>query len=152
MESEKPPEKRPRHLFKPGAEWTGNRKGRPRKAETIQKVKITWDVKQLAKEVSREAIETLVEIMRDKTTGAAVRANAANAILDRGYGKPQQVVEANVSVFDRMSDHELLQYIMGDVIEGAVLEGAVLEETEMLEHYEDGADAHDNDCADGDEA
>jgi hypothetical protein len=108
-------------VFQAGALWNGNRNGRPRKEDTIQKVKITWDVKQLAKEKSRDAIETLVEIMGDKTAGAANRLAAANAILDRGYGKPVQQVEATVTSYERMSDNELLQFLMGDVIEGVVL-------------------------------
>jgi hypothetical protein len=31
---------------------------------------------------------------------------AANAILDRGWGKPQQTVSANVSILDQMTDDE----------------------------------------------
>jgi hypothetical protein len=34
------------------------------------------------------------------------RIAAANAILDRGWGEPQQTVSANVSVFDQMTDYE----------------------------------------------
>jgi hypothetical protein len=119
-------------LFQSGDAWKGNRNGRPRKEETVLKVKITWDIKQLAKEASKEAVETLVEIMRDKTAGATNRMGAANALLDRGYGRPQQIVEASVSVYDRMSDNELLQFLMGDVIEGAVTE-----EQALLEHEDD---------------
>jgi hypothetical protein len=36
----------------------------------------------------------------------SARIAAAIAILDRGWGKPTQAVEANVSVFDRMTDDE----------------------------------------------
>ena len=34
------------------------------------------------------------------------RVAAAIAILDRGWGRPTQAVDANVSVFDRMTDGE----------------------------------------------
>jgi hypothetical protein len=124
-------------LFQAGEAWTGNRKGRPRKEDTIEKIKITWDVKQLAREKSREAIETLVEIMGDKTAGAAVRVTAANSILDRGYGKAVQQIDATVSTYDRMSDNELLQFLMGDVIEGVVMEEQALLDAEQDALLED---------------
>lgn len=130
-------------LFKAGAEWNGNRKGRPRKEETIQKIKITWDVKTLARENSRTAIETLVEIMSDKKAGQSNRLAAANAILDRGYGKPQQTIEASVSVFEKMSDNELLQFLMGDVIEGSVADGSS-SSAEMIEYGGSGDEGEDD--------
>jgi hypothetical protein len=34
------------------------------------------------------------------------RIAAANAILDRGWGKPTQAVEANMNIFDQMTDDE----------------------------------------------
>jgi hypothetical protein len=37
---------------------------------------------------------------------AAARVAAAVAILDRGWGRPTQAVDANVSVLDRMTDDE----------------------------------------------
>jgi steroid 5-alpha reductase family enzyme len=45
---------------------------------------------------------------------------AAIAVLDRGWGKPMQAVEATVSVFDQMTDDEqkmllaALQALKGD--------------------------------------
>jgi hypothetical protein len=44
--------------------------------------------------------------MDDDRAPAAARVAAAVAILDRGWGKPMQAVEANVSVFDQMTDAE----------------------------------------------
>ena len=44
--------------------------------------------------------------MKDESKPAAARVGAAIAILDRGWGKPMQAVEANVSVFDQMTDDE----------------------------------------------
>ena len=37
-----------------------------------------------------EAIETLVSIMTNEKAAPAARVSAANALLDRGYGKPPQ--------------------------------------------------------------
>jgi hypothetical protein len=36
----------------------------------------------------------------------SAKITAAIAVLDRGWGKPQQTVSANVSVFDQMTDDE----------------------------------------------
>jgi hypothetical protein len=44
----------------------------------------------LARAHTREAIETLVSIMSSPKAAPAARVSAANALLDRGYGKPPQ--------------------------------------------------------------
>jgi hypothetical protein len=53
------------------------------------------DVQNAAREHSSEAIETLAGIMRNPKAPAAARISAASALLDRGYGKPLQTVDAN---------------------------------------------------------
>ena len=68
--------------FKPGQ--SGNPGGRP---------KVLAQVRELAREKSVEAINTLVAIMRDEAQDARARVAAANAILDRGWGKPAQAIE-----------------------------------------------------------
>lgn len=70
------------------------------------KTKVGADLRVAAQQYSDEALKTLVEVMRNKKTGGAARAAAANAVLDRGYGKPKQEIEANINLFDRMSDDE----------------------------------------------
>ncbi len=67
--------------FKPGQ--SGNPGGRP---------KAVAEVQALARQHTAEAIETLATIMRHKGAPAAARVSAANAIIDRGYGKPAQTV------------------------------------------------------------
>ena len=96
--------------FKPGQ--SGNPKGRRPVAEAPNiRRKMLADIKALAKEASEEAVKTLVEIMKDKAAPPAARASAANSILDRGWGKPQQTIEATVNTFERMTDAELIAFI-----------------------------------------
>lgn len=49
----------------------------------------------LAKTHSHEALETLLDVARNGRTDAA-RVSAANAILDRGYGKPAVKEEQSI--------------------------------------------------------
>ena len=60
---------------------SGNPGGRP---------KVVAEVKELARAHTGEAIETLVSIMNNPKTAPAARVSAANALLDRGFGKPPQ--------------------------------------------------------------
>jgi len=62
------------------------------------------------RQYTAEAIETLRDIMRDKKAPPAARSLAANALLDRGYGRPPQTVNASVASrpVREMSDAELL--------------------------------------------
>ena len=52
--------------------------------------KVVAEVKELAREHTAEAIHTLVSIMSHPKAAPAARVSAANALLDRGYGKPPQ--------------------------------------------------------------
>jgi hypothetical protein len=63
-----------------------------------------------------EAINTLVGIMRNKRAPPAARAMASNAILDRGYGKPAQTMNANVKTasLQTLSDEELTAIAIAD--------------------------------------
>jgi Family of unknown function (DUF5681) len=60
---------------------SGNPGGRP---------KVVAEVKELARKHTGKAIETLVSIMANPKAAPAARVSAANALLDRGYGKPPQ--------------------------------------------------------------
>jgi hypothetical protein len=51
-------------------------------------------------------MDTLEKAMIDLKAPWAAKIAAAIAILDRGWGKPTQAVDANVSVLDRMTDDE----------------------------------------------
>ena len=51
------------------------------------------EIRSLARSHTRTAINVLVGIMRSKDATAAARVSAANAILDRGWGKATQAIE-----------------------------------------------------------
>ena len=55
--------------------------------------KIVTEIRSLARSHTRTAINVLVGIMRSKDATAAARVSAANAILDRGWGKATQPLE-----------------------------------------------------------
>lgn len=74
--------------FKPGV--SGNPSGRPKSDICIRN---------LAREHTEEALSTLVEIATDKLAPQSARVSAACAILDRGWGKPMQSIEATVNAF-----------------------------------------------------
>ena len=76
------------------------RLGIPPGAASLEHAKVM----QLARTRTEEAIDTLTEIMRDPGVNPGVRVGAANALLDRGWGKPTQGVSLDIS---GMSDHEL---------------------------------------------
>ena len=59
--------------------YSGNPGGRP---------KDEYNVIELARSYTTEALETLVELMRDGKD-ERVRGTAAQALLDRGWGKPK---------------------------------------------------------------
>lgn len=73
---------------KPGTPKTGGRqKGVVNKA--------TASIKEVARQYTDEAIRTLAEVMADKEQPAPARVSAANALLDRGYGKPSTVLNGD---------------------------------------------------------
>jgi hypothetical protein len=90
--------------FKPGV--SGNPDGRPKRPETIEARRVVADVKAAARELTLDAMDTLKEVMKDPKAPPAARVGAATAILDRGWGKPTQPIEANVNWTDSMSLEE----------------------------------------------
>ena len=76
---------------------SGNPGGRPKELR---------DVIELARSHTTDAIETLVAAMNSDSAPWGARIAAANAILDRGWGKPTRPVEANVSFFEQWSDQD----------------------------------------------
>jgi hypothetical protein len=90
--------------FKPGV--SGNPRGRPKRTETIEARRVVADVKAAARELTLDAMNTLKGAMADPKVPRSAKITVAIAVLDRGWGKPEQTVSANVSVFDQMTDDE----------------------------------------------
>ena len=55
--------------------------------------KAITEIRSLARSYTRTAIKVLAGIMSSKDATAAARVSAANAILDRGWGKAIQAIE-----------------------------------------------------------
>lgn len=70
---------------RPGA---GRRHGVPNRATAAEKRTLS----DMAKDLAPEALEALARVMRDTEQSGAAIVAAANAILDRAYGKPVAVV------------------------------------------------------------
>jgi len=71
---------------RPGERRGGRRKGTPNK--------VTADIKALAREYTAEAIEGLAELARN-AKNEQTRHAAWNSLLDRGHGRPAQVVKGD---------------------------------------------------------
>jgi hypothetical protein len=56
--------------------------------------KAVTEIRSLARSHSRTALNVLVGVMRSNEATPAARVAAANAILDRGWGKPAQALES----------------------------------------------------------
>jgi len=55
--------------------------------------KAVTEIRSLARSHTRTALNVLVGVMRAKDATAAARVTAANAILDRGWGKAPQAMQ-----------------------------------------------------------
>ncbi len=74
---------------------SGNPTGRPKRPATIEARRLFRDVADAARELTVDAINTLADIMKNPNAPAAARISAAQALLDRGYGKPAQAIEVS---------------------------------------------------------
>lgn len=59
------------------------------------KARALLEIRSLARSHTRTAIRVLVGIMRSKDATPAARVSAANAVLDRGWGKVTQPLESS---------------------------------------------------------
>jgi hypothetical protein len=55
-------------------------------------VKSVTEIRSLARSHTRTALNVLVGVMRSKDATATAKVSAANAILDRGWGKATQAI------------------------------------------------------------
>jgi hypothetical protein len=61
--------------------------------QEIHMTKSLTEIRSLARSHTRSAITILARIMRSKDATPAARVSAANALLDRGWGKPAQPLQ-----------------------------------------------------------
>src|SRR5262249_25830130 len=96
----------------PGAAWIGNAKGRPKGIPN----KNTLGLREYASKYTKAAIERLVAVMNDPTAPHAAQVSAANALLDRAYGRPMQAIEATTVHKDLrdLTDAELVAIVSGN--------------------------------------
>lgn len=94
-------------MFKKGQ--SGNPSGRPKVLLPDGR-----SLTDLAKAHTETAVATLGEILIDEDAPHAARIAAANALLDRGWGRAVQIVDATVKAdkASALSDHELEQHIL----------------------------------------
>lgn len=90
---------------------SGNPGGRP---------KVIKEIQELARDHCSDALKTLVSIHKSAKASPAARVSAAIAILERGYGKPTQTINASVKRLDpaTLSDAELAALVADDSSEG----------------------------------
>lgn len=90
------------------------------------------EVEALARVHTVEALDVIVQIMRDPDAGKQVRLNAATEVLNRGWGKARQIVRSEDGM-GRLSDRELDREINRRV--------EAITGLRILEHEDDGAEA-----------
>lgn len=66
---------------------SGNPGGRPKAVLSDGR-----NLTEVAREHTRQAVETLAEVMLDASSPPAARIAAASSLLDRGWGRPAQAV------------------------------------------------------------
>lgn len=95
------PEQKPRRgnpAWRKGV--SGNPGGRP---------KILGEVRELARQHTETALSTLIEVAKNPHSPAAARVSAAQALLDRGWGKPSQPVGGADDLPPIRSERELTE-------------------------------------------
>ena len=82
----------PGHQLLSESERSQRDRGVPGKVK-FPMAKTLTEIRSLARSHTRTALNVLVGVMRSKDATAAARVSAANAILDRGWGKAPQAIE-----------------------------------------------------------
>ena len=67
--------------------------GRPKGSKNKTTEKNRARLADLAQEYTKDALQTLVTVMRDDDAPHSAKVNAATAVLDRAHGKPVQTAE-----------------------------------------------------------
>lgn len=96
-----------------------NPKGRPvgiPQPQTVVGYKTIADIRAYAKQWTFDAVKVTADILNDVSAPPNARLVAAQMLLDRGWGKSAQIIEATVNHYDRMSDDELRLLVEGTVV------------------------------------
>jgi hypothetical protein len=91
------PKRKPRGRAWPKGQ-SGNPNGRPVSSNTPEMKQLVADVRALAQASGAQSIALLERLRDDENVPPAVRAMAANSLLDRGYGRPPQAIDLNATV------------------------------------------------------
>ena len=70
--------------------------GRPPGRANVATRALKATLSEMAREHTQEALETVLQVMREGDTDA-IRLAAANIVLDRGYGRPQAALEVTAA-------------------------------------------------------
>jgi len=62
------------------------------------------EIREIARKHTDAAIETLVKVMENAEASPSARVAAASALLDRGWGRPSQTINANIDGAESISN------------------------------------------------
>lgn len=62
------------------------------------------EIETLARSYSPDALDALVEVVRNTRSAAVARVQAANALLDRGFGRARETVDLHATIEDMTAD------------------------------------------------
>jgi len=83
--------------------------GRPAGAGNKATSELKLNLSELAREYTKNALDTLVDVMQSSQSDSA-RITAATAILDRGYGRPTKTTSLEVNAPFVPTTIELVAY------------------------------------------
>ena len=69
--------------------------------------KTPTDIRSLARNHTVKALSVLASIMNQAKAPPAARVQAAQALLDRGWGKATQIVQATITNVNELTDSEI---------------------------------------------
>ncbi len=78
------------------------------------------DIKSLCREHTQKCVDVLIAILEQPKTPPAVRVAAAHVLLDRGWGKPAQVVTGDESGVPISVIHRVI-VSLPDVVDDAIV-------------------------------